>query len=135
MPLKLQYKILKAIEEQKITRVGDYEPHSINVRIIAATNEEPIELVKSMKLREDLYYRLRVVQINLPTLNERKGDISLLTEYFIKKYNKIMHKNILGLDEDTTQMFSARDWNGNIRELDNTIECAFNFSDEPDIHL
>lgn len=135
MPLSLQSKILKAIEEQKITRVGDYEPHSINVRIIAATNEEPIELVKSMKLREDLYYRLRVVQINLPTLNERKGDISLLTEYFIKKYNKIMHKNILGLDEDTTQMFSARDWKGNIRELENTIECAFNFSDEPYIHL
>ena len=129
MDISLQAKILKAIEEQKITRVGDFEQRNINVRIIAATNEEPLELVKRQNLREDLYYRLRVVQINLPTLEERKGDIPVLIEYFISKYNQLMHKNIQGVDEEMMKTLCTRKWSGNVRELENTIEGAFNFAE------
>lgn len=129
MDMALQAKILKAIEEQKITRVGDFEPRNINVRIIAATNEDPIELVKRYSLREDLYYRLRVVQINLPALEERKGDIPLLVEHFIEKYNREMHREITGIDDDMMDAILRRQWHGNIRELENTIECAFNFAE------
>lgn len=129
MDISLQAKILKAIEEQNITRVGDFEQRNINVRIITATNEDPMELVSRHSLREDLYYRLRVVQINLPTLEERKGDIPVLIEYFIKKYNQVMHKNIQGVDEEMMKILCERKWNGNIRELENTIECGFNFAE------
>lgn len=129
MDIALQAKILKAIEEQKVTRVGDFQPRNINVRIIAAANEDPLELVKKLALRQDLYYRLRVVQINLPELSQRKGDIPLLTEYFINKYNRIMHRNIAGADDEMMKMLCRRQWLGNIRELENTIECAFNFAE------
>lgn len=129
MDFALQAKILKVIEEQKVTRVGDFEPKTIDVRIIAATNEDPLGLVKKLAFREDLYYRLRVVQINLPPLSERKGDIPVLTEYFIGKYNALMRKNILGADDDMMKMLSEREWRGNVRELENTIECAFNFAE------
>ena len=129
MDMALQAKILKAIEEQKIMRVGDYEQRPIDVRIVAATNEDPLLLVKKHLLREDLYYRLRVIQIDLPALVERQSDIPLLTEYFINKYNKLMHRNIAGVDEDMMDFLLRREWKGNIRELENTIECAFNFAE------
>ncbi|MBS6176322.1 MAG: sigma 54-interacting transcriptional regulator [Clostridiales bacterium] len=127
MDLSIQAKILKAIEEQRITRVGDYESKLIDVRIIAATNQDPWQLVKDMRLREDLYYRLRVVQIDLPLLSERKGDIDLLTKYFIKKYNKRMGKNVMGLNGETERFFHTYPWPGNVRELENTVAGAFNF--------
>ncbi len=129
MDMALQAKILKAIEEQKIMRVGDYEQRPIDVRIVAATNEDPLLLVKKHLLREDLYYRLRVIQIDLPALAERHSDIPLLTEYFINKYNKLMHRNIAGVDKDMMDFLLRREWKGNIRELENTIECAFNFAE------
>lgn len=135
MDTALHAKILKAIEEQKVMRVGDYQPREVNVRILAAANEDLLELVKNSTFREDLYYRLRVVQINLPSLAERKGDIPLLTEYFIKKYNRIMRRNIVGVDEKMMKMLSERQWRGNIRELENTIECAFNFAEGPQLTL
>ena len=129
MDMALQAKILKAIEEQKIMRVGDYEQRPIDVRIVAATNEDPLLLVRKHLLREDLYYRLRVIQIDLPALAERQSDIPLLTEYFINKYNKLMHRNIAGVDKDMMDFLLRREWKGNIRELENTIECAFNFAE------
>lgn len=129
MDMALQAKILKAIEEQKIMRVGDYEQRPIDVRILAATNEDPLQLVRKRLLREDLYYRLRVIQIDLPGLSERQGDIPLLTEHFISKYNKLMHRNIAGVDEEMMDFLLHREWKGNIRELENTIECAFNFAE------
>lgn len=127
MDFSIQAKILKAIEEQRITRVGDYESKPINVRVIAATNQDPWQMVKDIRLREDLYYRLRVVQIDLPPLLERKGDIDLLTKYFIKKYNQQMHKNVLGLNGEAEKFFHTYHWPGNVRELENTIAGAFNF--------
>lgn len=135
MSLNLQAKILKVIEDQKVTRVGDYEPHAVNVRVIAATNADPVQLVQRGMLREDLYYRLRVVQIDLPDLKARKEDIPLLTEHFIKKYNRIMNRTILGIDEDVESLFLRYDWPGNVRELAHTIEGAFNFAKDSLLHL
>ena len=129
MDVDTQSKILKAIEEKKIMRVGDYEQRPIDVRVVAATNEDPLLLVRKHLLREDLYYRLRVIQIDLPALAERQSDIPLLTEYFINKYNKLMHRNIAGVDKDMMDFLLRREWKGNIRELENTIECAFNFAE------
>ncbi len=135
MDLNLQAKILKAIEEQKITRVGDYEPRPVDVRVIAATNVEPLQLVQQNMLRDDLYYRLRVVQIDLPDLKDRKEDIMPLTEHFIRLYNRSMDKNILGVDDSVKALFLRYEWPGNIRELANTIEGAFNFAKDAVLHL
>ena len=131
MDISLQAKLLKAIEEQMITRVGGIDPIPVDVRIIAASNEDPWEMVKSGRLREDLYYRLKVVQIDLPSLRERKGDIEFLTGYFIKKYNKVFGKNIQGLSNEVRLFFEEYPWPGNIRELQNTIEGCFNFASGP----
>ncbi len=135
MDINLQSKILKAIEEQKITRVGGVDPIPIDVRIIAASNQDPWEMVKKGIIREDLYYRLKVVQIDLPTLQERKGDIEYLTNFFIKKYNKILGKNILGISSEVEKFFNEYPWHGNIRELQNTIEGCLNFANGPLIKL
>lgn len=130
MDLNLQAKILKAIEEQKITRLGEFDARPIDIRIIAATNEEPGELIRCGRLRADLYYRLRVVRIDLPSLNERKEDILNLTRQFIRRFNKIMDKNIIGIDKQVENRFMRYDWPGNIRELRNLIERGFNFADD-----
>lgn len=131
MDINLQAKLLKAIEEQMITRVGGIDPIPVDVKIIAASNEDPWEMIKCGRLREDLYYRLKVVQIDLPPLSERKGDIEFLTGYFIKKYNKIFEKNIQGLSNEVRLFFEEYPWPGNIRELQNTIEGCFNFASGP----
>ena len=131
MDINLQAKLLKAIEEQMITRVGGIDPIPVDVKIIAASNEDPWEMIKCGRLREDLYYRLKVVQIDLPPLRERKGDIEFLTGYFIKKYNKIFEKNIQGLSNEVRLFFEEYSWPGNIRELQNTIEGCFNFASGP----
>lgn len=126
MEISLQGKILKAIEEQKIRRIGDDKEIKINVRIISAMNEKPEKAVELGKIREDLFYRLGVVQIRLPRLAERKCDISLLTNYFIKKYNRATGKNIKGCTKIVQKTFKNYPWPGNVRELRNAIEYAFN---------
>lgn len=128
MEISLQGKILKAIEEQKIRRVGDEKEHKINVRIVSAMNEEPEEAIKRGKIREDLFYRLGVVQIQLPDLTERRCDIPELTDYFIGHFNRITHKNIKGCSELVRKMFLNYPWPGNVRELRNAIEYAFNMA-------
>ena len=126
MEISLQGKILKAIEEQKIRRIGDDKEIKINVRIISAINEKPEKAVELGKIREDLFYRLGVVQIRLPRLAERKCDIPLLTNYFIEKYNRMTGKNIRGCTEIVQKTFKNYPWPGNVRELRNAIEYAFN---------
>ena len=135
MDINLQAKLLKAVEEQMVTRVGGIEPVPVDVRIIAASNEDPWEMVKAGQLREDLYYRMKVVQIDLPPLKDRKGDIEYLTGYFIRKYNKIFEKNIQGLSNEVKLFFEEYPWPGNIRELQNTIEGCFNFAAGPLIKM
>ncbi len=128
MELDMQSKILKAIEEKKITRVGGEEPINIDIKIVSALNEDPIKCIKEKRLREDLFYRLGVVQINIPPLRDRLDDLEYLIEYFINHYNKTMNKNIIGLEEDVEKIFKNYPWPGNIRELKNIIEGAFNIA-------
>ena len=135
LDFNLQAKLLKAIENGTIMRVGGSEEIQVNVRIIAATNKDLFEMVQAGAFRDDLYYRLKVVQIDLPELSERSGDIQALTAYFIKQYNKIFGKNILGLSKEAEVFFQNYPWHGNVRELKNTIEGCFNFASGPVIKL
>lgn len=128
MEISVQAKILKAIEEKKIRRVGGLEPIDIDIRIVSAVNEEPRKAIEEGRLREDLFYRLSVVQINIPSLKERKKDIKLLTGYFIDRFNKNMNKGIIGIDEKVEEIFNSYSWPGNVRELKNVIEGAFNLT-------
>lgn len=126
MEISVQAKILKAIEEKKIRRVGGINPIDIDVRIISAVNEEPRKAIKEGRLREDLFYRLSVVQISIPSLKDRRRDVKLLTGYFINKYNRQMNRRIIGISEKAEEIFSSYSWPGNVRELKNIIEGAFN---------
>lgn len=131
MDVDTQSKILKAIEEKKIMRVGGTESIPVDVRVIAAVNVNPKECVRQGTLREDLYYRLRVVELRLPPLKERKEDIPELTEYFIKYFNARFSKYIAGLSSDLKEEFMNYDWPGNVRELKNAIERGFNIAVTP----
>lgn len=128
MELSIQPKILKAIEEKKITRVGGDAPINIDVKVISALNEDPIKCIKESKLREDLFYRLSVVQLNIPSLRERLEDLNELINYFINFYNNQMNKNIIFIDDDVEKIFKSYKWPGNVRELKNVIEGAFNLA-------
>lgn len=130
MDINMQSKLLTVIENRQIRRIGDDKPINVDVRIISAVNEEPRELIKNEKLREDLFYRLGVVQINLPTLSERKEDILSLCNYFVHYYNGIMGKKISGISKAAEKLFLQYSWPGNVRELRNVIEGAFNISKE-----
>ncbi len=124
IPLHLQVKLLRAIEEGVIMPVGGTTPIHIDVRIIAATNRDLLKDVEEGRFRDDLYYRLNVVEIKLPSLNERKEDIPLLVDHFIKKYNKELKRRVLGTDNETMRILMNYPWKGGIRELENVIERA-----------
>jgi transcriptional regulator with PAS, ATPase and Fis domain len=124
VPINLQVKLLRAIEQKEILPVGSTNPEIIDVRIIAATNKNLANEVENGGFREDLYYRLNVVGINIPPLKERIDDIPELVEHFIKVYNAQLAKQIDGIDKQVLQYFMEYDWKGNVRELENTIERA-----------
>jgi two-component system response regulator PilR (NtrC family) len=128
MPFQLQVKLLRALEQEEIIPVGSSTPTSIDVRIVAATNRELLKDVEAGKFREDLYYRLNVVEIHLPSLAERKEDIPLLIEHFVQKFRREMNKNIKGVDNNVMKHLLAHEWKGEIRELENIIERAVIFS-------
>jgi len=127
VPLNVQAKLLRAIEQKEIIPVGDTMPVSINIRIITATNLDLAEAVKEGKFRLDLYYRLNVIEINLPTLSERKDDIPLLVKHFVRKLCGKMNKPITGVDNETMKILMNYQWKGEIRELENVIERAIIF--------
>jgi len=122
--LNIQAKLLRVIQEREVTRIGSSKPIKVDVRILAATNENLAELVPKGKFREDLFYRLSVVPIDLPNLRERKEDIPLLVEHFLQKYNKRAKKNIETISPRAIKALTEYDWPGNVRELENTIERA-----------
>ncbi|MDG2861025.1 sigma 54-interacting transcriptional regulator, partial [Vibrio parahaemolyticus] len=126
MSLTLQAKLLRVLQEGYIRRVGGIKDIPIDVRIIATTNENPLESINKGTLRKDLYYRLNVININIPPLRERLDDIELLTYYFITKYNRILNKNINRVSNDVLSDFKKYHWPGNVRELENFIEGAIN---------
>lgn len=126
MPVELQAKLLRVLQDGCVRRIGDLNTVNVDVRIIAATSKNPLEAVKNNQLREDLYYRLNVVSLRIPPLRERKDDIMLLVEYFIQMYNRVMGKNVKGIDPSVRDMFYAYSWPGNVRELQHVIEGAMN---------
>ena len=129
MPMNCQVKLLRAVEQQQIMPVGSTEPVDIDLRLIAATNRNLLQEIKEKRFREDLYYRLNVVGIHLPALQERKEDIPLLIEHFIKKYDNEMGKHCVGVSDDAMRLLMGCEWKGNIRELENVIERAVIFAE------
>ena len=120
--LEVQAKLLRAVEERKISKVGSHRVITVDVRIIAATNKDLARAIKDGTFREDLFYRLNVVLIQMPPLRERKSDIPLLVQHFLEKYNARLRKNILGVTPEALNLLVRHDWPGNVRELENTVE-------------
>ena len=119
-----QVKLLRVLQERKFRRLGGRVEQSVDVRVIAATNIDPVEAVKAGKLREDLYYRLNVFAFRLQTLRERRDDLPLLVQAFINEFNGRNQKNIAGVDQQSMRMLEHYGWPGNVRELRNVIERA-----------
>jgi Transcriptional regulator containing PAS, AAA-type ATPase, and DNA-binding domains len=126
LDISMQAKLLKALESKKIRRIGGKNEIPFDIRLICALNEDPQKLIADGRLREDFYYRISVVNIEVPPLRERMDDMSLLIDHFVSIYNKNMKKNIVGISQMTEDLFNEWNWPGNIRELKNTIESAFN---------
>ena len=124
MPLMLQPKILRAIEERAVTPIGAAKPLQVDVRIIAATNRELKEEVDEGKFRGDLYYRLNVIHLQIPPLRERREDIPLLVEHFIRRQNSELKKNYQGVESSALKVLMSLPWKGNIRDLNNVLERA-----------
>ncbi len=133
MPLSIQVKILQVLQDKQFMRVGESTPRSIDVRIIAATNRDLQEAITKGLFREDLYYRLNVIELNLPPLRSRPEDILLLAETFVQKYNHILGSKITAINKTAQEALVLHDWPGNIRELENAIERAANYAWEGEI--
>jgi len=124
MPIELQAKLLRLLESRTITRIGDSREQPINIRVIAASNRDIPELIETEKFREDLYYRLNVISLNLPPLNDCREDIPELVESFINYFNEIMGKKVPDIKDELMEHFMSYSWPGNIRELKNAIEFS-----------
>ncbi len=120
----LQAKLLRVLQDHRFDRVGGTKPVSVDIRVIAATNRDLMKEVEAGNFREDLYYRLNVVSIRLPALRERKEDIPLLAQYFLKKHSQRMGRPVQGLSRETQRCLATYEWQGNVRELENAIERA-----------
>ncbi len=134
LPRFLQVKILRVLQDSEIRRVGDTKTHKIDVRIVAATVKDLAREVARGNFREDLYYRLNVIPIHLPPLRERREDIPLLVQHFIKKCNEQLNTRIEAITSEAMNLLMNYGWMGNVRELENTIERAMVLSDSPEIH-
>jgi DNA-binding NtrC family response regulator len=124
MPLSMQVKLLRAIQEQEVIRVGGNRPIPIDVRVISATNQDLKKAVSAGLFRQDLYYRLNVVTIDIPPLRDRRADIALLAHFFLRRFTKQFHREIKGFSEDTLEVLRNYYFPGNVRELENIIEHA-----------
>ena len=128
MPLHLQVKILHVLQNMRYERVGGNKTIIVDVRVIAATNKNLEAMIKDGSFREDLYYRLSVIPMNIPPLRERKDDIKLLMYYFLEKYNSFMNRKITGFEKNAENAYLNYDWPGNVRELENAIEYGTNMA-------
>ena len=131
VPLETQSKLLRVIQEREFMRLGGVDTIRVDVRIIAATNSDLKELVEAGTFREDLYYRLNVINLYLPSLRQRKEDIPLLTQHFLKKYGEENDRGSIGISSKAAQSLMEYDWPGNVRELENIIERAVVLADGP----
>ncbi|WP_411682664.1 sigma-54 interaction domain-containing protein [Clostridium thailandense] len=135
MPLHMQAKLLQAIQDKQVERVGGTKTISVDIRIISATNKNLESLVKENKFREDLYYRLKVLEIRMPALREIKEDIPLYIESLLAKINKKLSSDAIGITNESLKLLKSYNWPGNVRELENFLELAVNYSDEEIIDI
>ena len=135
MSLHLQGKLLRVLQERELDKIGGKSNILIDVRVIAATNKNLVELVEKGQFREDLYYRLNVIPITLPALRQRKNDIPLLIDYMIKEYAHKLNKDVIGIEDDAKKTLIDYSWPGNVRELQNVIEYSINMSDSSLLNL
>jgi two-component system response regulator PilR (NtrC family) len=135
MSLTMQVKLYRVLQEGKIRPLGSTEETDVDVRVIAATNKEFEKEIAEGRFREDLFYRLSVIPIQLPPLRERREDIPLLARHFLERFRKSMEKGIAGISAEALRKLEAYDWPGNVRELENTIERAIALESGPEISL
>lgn len=128
MPLNMQVKLLRALQEGEIESVGALKPMNVDVRIIAATNRPLEKMMEEKRFREDLFYRINVVPFQIPSLRERMEDIPILLDYFINKITRKSGKRIHGVSEDVSELLQTYSWPGNIRELENVMEAAIHLT-------
>ncbi|MEJ2202264.1 MAG: sigma 54-interacting transcriptional regulator [Desulfuromonadaceae bacterium] len=128
MPLELQPKLLRVLQEGEVLRLGETRPRKVDVRILAATGRNLQEEISAGRFREDLYFRLAVVELSIPPLRERKEDIPLLADYFLENVGQREHRQHPRLLPDAVQALQAYDWPGNVRELQNLMEKVMIFS-------
>lgn len=124
MSLRLQAKLLRVLQEFEFYRIGGSNPIRVDVRVIATTNQDLKQAIKEGRFREDLFFRLNVIKINLPPLREKRNDIPLLANYFLKKYRELYHKDMSIISREAMEMLLKYDWPGNVRELENQMERA-----------
>jgi PAS domain S-box-containing protein len=129
MPLAMQAKLLIVLQEREVERVGGTKPIRVDVQVIAATNRNLEDMMKKGKFREDLYYRLNVVTLNVPALRNRPQDIYLLINYLLPKLNQRLHTSVEKVSKEALQLLCSYDWPGNVRELENLLERAINLAD------
>ncbi len=132
MSATTQAKLLRVLEEGVVERIGGGEPIPVNVRIITACNQRIYSLVQEGNFRQDLYYRLKEVHLDIPPIRDRKEDIPILVDFFIKLYNKQYHKSIEGISDAALQFLMRHDWPGNIRELHHVVKCAVLMNESQD---
>ncbi|MBO7282903.1 MAG: sigma-54-dependent Fis family transcriptional regulator, partial [Alistipes sp.] len=130
MSLSAQAKVLRALQENKITRVGGDKDIAVDVRVVAATNKNIRNEIRLGHFREDLYHRLSVIEIDVPPLRERRDDIALLVEYFIKEICSRQNITTKDIDNKAIDMLTSRPWTGNIRELHNVVERLIILSED-----
>jgi transcriptional regulator with PAS, ATPase and Fis domain len=124
MPLTLQTKLLRVLEDKEVRPLGANQSEKVDTRVLSASNRNLDELVRNGKFRQDLYYRLNVIRIELPALRQRSEDIPLLVRYFIEKFAAGAKRNVEGIQDDALAALKSYDWPGNIRELEHTVERA-----------
>lgn len=129
MPLELQSKLLRVLQDNTIRPIGGTKDVEVDVRIIAATNIPPEEAVKMKLIRKDLYYRINVISFSIPPLRNRKDDIPILTNHFIRKFNEKLKKSVKGVSNEVMEIFKSYPWEGNVRELENLIEGIMSIYD------
>lgn len=130
MPIDMQTKLLRVLQEKKYRRIGDIKDKSVGCRVISATNVEPTETIKLGQLRQDLYYRIATVTIQIPALRERTSDIGLLIYYFMNKYNKTFNTKFESIDCNLINACNNYHWPGNVRELEHMVESALNLAED-----
>lgn len=133
MPMQMQTKLLRVLQEREIERIGGTKPYPIDIRIIAATNKDLEQMVQEGQFREDLYYRINVITLNIPPLRERPSDIKLLAYSIIGKLNEKFNYSVSAIADDALELMKQHYWPGNIREMENVLERAFNLIDEDNI--